>query len=175
MDKSETLVADVGIGLAAGMVATRTSAPIQEFLYRLTPQSVKRRENRVRPGSPTENAAKKLAARTGAKLNDKQLKTASSAIHYGSGLPWGAVYSLLRRHSGMTPVGAALATAASMWLILDESLTPAMGFSAPDYEYPIGTHIRGLGTHLLFGAVAGAAAEALYRLTGTGPRHRNRA
>lgn len=163
------MAADVAIGLAAGLVATSMTGPIQKLLYRITPEPVKRREERVRPSSPTQVAARKAAAAAGANPTQKQLEHAATAIHYGSGLPWGVVYAFLRRHSGMTPAGAALATGASMSLILDEALTPAMGFSAPDRDYPAATHMRGFVAHLAFGAIAAAAAEALYRLTGTVP------
>lgn len=169
MRASEALLADLAIGLTAGAVATGMTAPIQSLLYRLTPESVKRREEQVRPGSPTQVAAKKLAAAADVSLTEKQLGSAATAIHYGSGMPWGTVYTFLRRHSGMTPVGAAFATGASMSLILDEALTPAMGFSAPDHDYPTATHIRGFIAHLAFGAVVAATAEILYRLTRTAP------
>lgn len=55
-------------------------------------------------------------------------------------------------------------------LVLDEALTPAMGFSAHDREYPTLTHVRGFIAHLIFGAAAAATAEALYRMTGTAPQ-----
>jgi hypothetical protein len=56
-----------------------------------------------------------------------------------------------------------------MSLILDEALTPAMGFSAPDRDYPMATHIRGFAAHLLFGAVIATAAELLFQVTGKRP------
>lgn len=169
MKASESLAADAAIGLTAGLVATSLTGPIQNLLYRLTPESVKRREERVRPGSPTEVAARKLAGTLNARLDDGQIERAATAIHYGSGAPWGTVYAFLRRQSGMTPAGAALATGVSMSLILDEALTPAMGFSAPDRDYPLATHLRGFAAHLAFGALVAASAEILYRLTRTTP------
>jgi len=169
MRASEALLTDAAIGLTAGMVATGMTGPIQSLLYRLTPESVKRREEQVRPGSPTQVAARKFAAAGNLSLTEKQVESAAAAIHYGSGMPWGAVYTFLRRHSGMTPIGAAMATGASMSLILDEALTPAMGFSAPDRDYPTATHIRGFIAHLAFGAVVAATAEILYHLTRTAP------
>lgn len=169
MKASQDLLADVAIGLTAGLVATRMTGSIQKILYKLMPESVKRREEQVRPGSPTRVAARKLAAAAHVSLTEQQAESAATAIHYGSGVPWGTVYTFLRRHSGMTPLGAALASGASMSLILDETLTPAMGFSAPDRDYPAATHIRGFIAHLAFGAAVAATAELLYRLTRTSP------
>lgn len=174
MKAAESLLTDIAIGLLAGLVATVVTGPVQNVLYRLTPDSVKRREERVRPGPPTELAAKNLAAAWNAKLSEKQVEAAATAIHYASGMLWGPVYTLLRRDSGMTPAGAAVATGASMSLILDESLTPALGFSAPDRDYPVGTHLRGFAAHLFFGAAVALVAETLYRLTRTSPPHQLR-
>ncbi len=170
MRMSHAIVPDLAIGLTAGLFATALTGPIQSALYRLTPESVKRREEQVRPGSPTEVAAKRLAGSVDIQLSKTETSAAATAIHYGSGAPWGAAYTFLRRYSGMTPLGAALVSGASMSLILDEALTPAMGFSAPDREYPTLTHIRGFLAHLAFGAAAAVAAELLYRLTRTTPK-----
>jgi uncharacterized membrane protein YagU involved in acid resistance len=169
MKSSTALAADVAIGLTAGLLATSITGPVQKLLDRLMPPSVKRRERQVRPGPPTKLAAEKLAAGVDAKLSQQQLDGAATAIHYASGLPWGVIYAFLRRHSGMTAGGAALATGTCMSIVLDEALTPAFGFAAPDREYPTATHVRGFVSHLAFGAVAAATAEALYRLTDTGP------
>ncbi len=169
MRMPQTIVPDLAIGLTAGLFATALTGPIQSALYRLTPDSVKRREEQARPGSPTEMAAKRLARSANVQLSETQTNAAATAIHYGSGAPWGAAYTFLRRYGGMTPLGAALASGASMSLVLDEALTPAMGFSAPDREYPTLTHVRGFIAHLAFGAAAAVAAEFLYRLTRTTP------
>lgn len=169
MKMSRKIVPDLAIGLTAGLFATALTGPIQSALYRITPASVKRREEQVRPGSPTQVAAKRLAGSMDVRLSKEQTDAAATAIHYGSGIPWGAAYTFLRRYSGMTPLGAALVSGASMSLLLDESLTPAMGFSAPDRDYPALTHVRGFLAHLAFGAAAAAAAEILYRATGTAP------
>lgn len=169
MRASEALLADAAIGVTAGLVATSLTGPVQKLLYRFTPDAVKRREEQARPGPPTQIAAKKLARAVNAEPDEQQTEQVATVIHYGSGIPWGAVYPFLRRHSGMTPLGAALATGATMALVLDEALTPAMGFSAPNRDYPALTHVRGFLAHLAFGAAAAATAEALYRLTDTTP------
>jgi hypothetical protein len=39
-----------------------------------------------------------------------------------------------------------------MWLIADEGMTPALGFSAPNRFYALSTHVRGLIAHLVFGS-----------------------
>lgn len=45
-------------------------------------------------------------------------------------------YCLMRRAAGMDSLGAGIATGTSMSIILDEFITPALGFSAPNRAYP---------------------------------------
>jgi uncharacterized membrane protein YagU involved in acid resistance len=84
-------------------------------------------------------------------------------------MAWGPVYGLLRRHAGLRPLGAGLTAGAALSLLVDKGITPALGFSAPNRDYPVATHIRGFLAHLVWGAAAALAAEAAYRLTGTAP------
>jgi uncharacterized membrane protein YagU involved in acid resistance len=84
-------------------------------------------------------------------------------------MAWGPVYGLLRRHGGLRPLGAGLVTGATLSLIVDEGLTPAVGFSAPNRAYPAATHVRGFLAHLVWGVVAALATEAVWRVTRTEP------
>ena len=54
-----------------------------------------------------------------------------------------------------------------MWLLADEGMTPALGFSAPNRAYPLSTHVRALLAHLAFGAVVAAVTETAWRLVAT--------
>lgn len=56
-----------------------------------------------------------------------------------------------------------------MSLIVDEGMTPALGFSAPNRAYPLSTHLRGFVAHLAFGVGVAAIPEAGWRLTQRGP------
>ncbi len=163
--RADEVLLDVAVGLAAGVVATKVTEYAQMALWRLTPEDIKRREERVRPGPPYRVAARKTTEALGADLDPDQLSRAGMAFHYGSGVAWGAIYCLMRRASGMRSLGAGVATGTSMPVILDEVVTPALGFSAPDRAYPTATHVRGFAGHLLvYGLALAASAEALYRL-----------
>lgn len=141
---------------------------IQQALYRLTPENARKREEQVRAGPPPRIAAQKTAAQVEVDLGGERLDKISMAVHYGLGLARRPVYGFLRHFSGMQPLGAGVATGATMSLIIDEALTPALGYSASSRDYPTATHIRGLVAHLLFGLVVGLSAEALYRLAPAG-------
>jgi hypothetical protein len=86
-----TLLVDVAIGLAAGLVATRTYGLAQEALYRSTPRHIRRQEERVRPAPSSQVAAEKTAASLGYCLDERRRDLAGTAVHYGLGMAWGPV------------------------------------------------------------------------------------
>lgn len=162
--KDDSVILDVGVGLLAGLVATKVTEFGQQAMWKVTPEAVRQQEERVRPGPPYRVAAQKTARAAGIELDSDQLDRAGMVFHYASGIAWGPVYCLMRRAAGMDSLGAGIATGTSMSIILDELITPAFGFSAPNSDYPTVTHLRGFLGHLLFGVAVAASAEALYRL-----------
>jgi uncharacterized membrane protein YagU involved in acid resistance len=171
MDRNvQPLLVDLAVGLAAGLVATKVTDLAQGPLRRATPEGVRRREARVSPGpSSSHVAARRIAERVGRSVEDRRLRPLAKTVHHGLGMAWGPVYCLLRRRGGMRPLGAGLAAGAALSLVVDEGLAPALGLSAPNRAYPAATHVRGFLAHLIWGAAAALAAEAIYRLTGTAP------
>jgi hypothetical protein len=167
--KTRTLLVDVAVGLAAGLVAMQVYGFAQQAFYRPMPKHVRRQEERVRRAPSSEVAAEKTAESLGYSLDERQRKLAGRGVHYGLGVAWGPLYGLLRRHGGMHPLTAGVLTGASLSLIVDEGLTPALGFSAPNRDYPALTHARGFLNHLAYGAAVAVTAEALYWLTDAGP------
>ena len=167
--RTQTLLVDVAVGLAAGLVATKAYGLVQEAFYRSTPKNVRQEEERVRPAPSSELAAAKIAESLGYSLDKRQRKLAGNAVHYGLGAAWGPIYGLLRRHGGMQPLGAGILTGATLSLIVDEGLAPALGFSAPNRDYPALTHVRGFFNHLAYGAAVAVTAEAFCRFTNARP------
>tara|TARA_R110002073_G_scaffold139085_4_gene289007 strand:+ start:2009 stop:2530 length:522 start_codon:yes stop_codon:yes gene_type:complete len=164
--KSSNLALDIGIGLFAGFATTKVTEYAQQALWKVTPGPVRQLENQLRPGPPFRVAAEKTSKLAGFDLDDKKLQAAGMAFHYASDIGWGPVYCLMRRSAGMETLGAGVATGLSMSIILDEVVTPAFGFSAPNKEYPTVTHLRGLLGHLVYGLTLAGTAEALYHLAG---------
>jgi hypothetical protein len=130
-----------------------------------SPQDAER-EKRVSPGVSYTVAAKDLAGRLGTQLNDEQATQVGSMFHLGLGLAAGEVYVLLRRGFGWGPALSALVTASLLWGGVDEGITPAMGWSAPNSDYPTSTHTRGAIGHLTLGAAVALTAEFLTWLEG---------
>jgi uncharacterized membrane protein YagU involved in acid resistance len=115
----------------------------------------------VRPGPPYEVAARKTIALLGFQLTDTQPEQAGLVFHYGLGMSWGPVYTLLRRLTPLPSLVAGLLTGASLSLLVDEGLTPLLGFSAPNRAYPLSTHVRGFVAHLVYGLSVAIVAESI--------------
>jgi hypothetical protein len=102
-------------------------------------------------------------------LSDEQLqKVATYVFHYGLGMGWGPPYAFLRRRTDLGLVPAGLLTGAAMSLLVDEGMTPLLGFGAPNRDYSLATHLRGFAAHLAFGLGVAATAEAIYWLGSNG-------
>jgi hypothetical protein len=166
---------DVAVGLTAGLVATLVTNLAQRPLRRMTPDSVDRLERQVRPGASSSLvAAQKLCKAADLDPSPPRHEMAGKAIHLATGISWGPVYGLLRRYGGLRPATAALASGTAMSLILDESLVPALGLSAPNHRYPTLTRVRGLVAHLVYGGAVAVAAEGLGHALRQAPAHRAR-
>ena len=146
-------------GVIGGYVGTKVMTPVTTRLYELAPEADKEREKQVSPGSPYEIGARKAAALVGVKLEDKQVKAAASAMPCTVGIAGGLLYVVLRRVLRTSPVTAALVSGMALFVVVDEGLTPTLGLSAPNLEYPLSTHLRGFLGHLAYAAGVAVTAE----------------
>mgnify|MGYP001073121904 CR=1 FL=1 len=158
---------DLAVAGLAGYLGTKVMEPVSQKLYELEPESARAREDAVRPGPPYRIAAEKLTGLVGLRLDEQQLDRAALVFHYGLGVSWAPLYGLLRRGRRMRPITAGLVAGAAMSLIVDELITPAFGFSAPNLDYPLVTHLRGVAVHLVYGLAVAAVTETAWAL-----RHR---
>lgn len=161
----ERLVATIGSTMIGGYVGTKLMERVSSTLYRLEPEDDRRREDAVRPGPPYQIAARKTAALLGLDLSDRTLQALGTYLfHYGLGMGWASLYPLLRSETTLRPLAAGLVTGGSLSLLVDEGLTPLLGFSAPNRAYPLITHLRGVANHLVYGLSVAVSVEALRRL-----------
>lgn len=162
---SSPVLADAALGTAAGFLATKAMEQFNMRAYPLEPEADRRQEEEVWPGPPFRVAAENLSGRVlGVDLDGDAAERAGLVFHYAAGWSWAPVYIALRRKLGWRPLTAALASGASMSLVLDETITPAIGASAPNRDYPVSTHVRALAAHLVFGLALGGVIETGWRL-----------
>lgn len=134
----------------------------------------RRTEDEARPGDPFIIAARKTTRALGLELSEERVqKVGTYLFHYGLGLGWGPVYTFLRRWTGLNPLSAGLLSGVAMSLVVDEGMTPLLGFSAPNRDYPLATHLRGFAAHLAYGLGVAGTAESLYWLGRNGGARRS--
>ena len=132
------LASDVGVGMIGGYVGTQVMERVSMKLYELESEEDRKREEEVRPGPPFVIAARKTTEALGIELSEEQIQTlALYVFHYGLGMGWGPPYAFLRRWTDLSPVPAGLLTGAAMSLLVDEGMTPLLGFSAPNRDYSL--------------------------------------
>jgi len=168
--RTRDVVSGAAAGVIGGYVGTRVMSPVTTKLEELTPEADKQREKAVSPGSPYKIGVQKAAELAGVKLDDKQVDAAASAVPYTVGIAGGLLYVALRRIARMNPVLAAVFSGTALFLFVDEGLTPTLGLSAPNNQYPLSTHLRGFLGHLAYGAGVAVTAEALLANRDNSPR-----
>ena len=151
---------DLALSAVAGYVGTKAMEPVSMRLYQWESDAARAREDAARPGAPYRIAAEKLSRLAGLDLDEKRLDQLALVFHYGLALQWAPLYPLLRRRTQLAPFPAGLLTGAAMSVVADELMTPAFGFSAPNLDYPLVTHLRGFAAHLVFGTAVAATVEA---------------
>jgi hypothetical protein len=166
------VVADMVTAGVAGYAGTKVMEQVSMALYKAESPRIQAKEDALRPGPPYQVAAKKTAAAIGVKLSDKAVERGGMAFHYGLAISWVPLYGVLRRRAQWGGPLAAVVTGAAMSAVADETLTPLLGFSAPNRAYPLATHARGVAAHLVFGAAVGALSETVWALTGRRPTNR---
>lgn len=155
------LIKNALIGLAGGYAGLLVMDKATTALMNVESEADKEAEKRASPGAAYTLAARDIAGSIGLRLDEEKASSVGAVFHTGLGLGAGVAYMALRRGAGMNPVGAALLTAGTLFLGLDEGLNWAMGWSAPPSAYPAATHLRGAAGHLVLGTVVATTAEVL--------------
>ncbi|WP_219419015.1 DUF1440 domain-containing protein [Pseudonocardia nigra] len=162
--KIAELVKDLPVAPLAGYVGTKVMEPVSMKLYQWESEADRAREDAARPGPPYQIAADKTLRLVGVELEGPARQRAGMGFHYGLAIGWAPVYALLRRTTQLSPVTAGLAAGAAMSLLVDEGITPALRFSAPNRAYPLVTHLRGFAAHLVYGLAVAAVTETAWAL-----------
>ncbi len=81
----------------------------------------------------------------------KMQRVAGAAVHYGFGAFLGGLYGAIGTARPRVRTGFGTAYAASVALVADEAMVPALGLSPPPQESPASTHAYSLISHLVFG------------------------
>src|SRR5215211_9513622 len=164
--------ADVWKGLAAGLigglVASWTMNQFQAVWSKVTEvfeksygaQSMKpsegeessqaSEENKEEQDDATVKAARAVSEGIfGHELKESEKEAAGAAVHYAFGTAVGGLYGAAAELSPEVTKGAGLPFGAAFWLVADETALPLLGLSKGPTEYPVGSHVYALASHLV--------------------------
>lgn len=161
--KNKKLITAV-ISLGSGYLATKLMEKASSLFYELAPKKIKEIENQVRPGSPPQIAAQKAAALFGKTLSAEEAEKAGTVVHIGLGMCMAPLYAVIKNTTHMSPLTVGLITGVTISCIVDEGITPKLGFSAPNRDYPWQTHLRGVAAHLVYGLAIACVYEGVNKV-----------
>jgi uncharacterized membrane protein YagU involved in acid resistance len=150
---------DLAMGLAAGYLATKVMDRARYAPQQATP-----------PAAPNDKEASArslvqlVGVRVGMEPDTPELGLLGRVVHEGFGMGWGSLYGLLRRHSGMSPLGAGLCIGSAILLVIDGAVHPALGIASPLRIHPPAKHARRLAGRLIYGLTIAVVAEGLHRV-----------
>jgi hypothetical protein len=165
MRSRDTVSRDLLKGAIAGAVATFVMGKVTGYMYEHEDRDARRKEDEVRGGrSSYEAAAEKAASAAGTSLDRRQRQQLGSAVHWALGMGAGAAYAVLRRKFQGLGSAAGTAFGTGFWAFMDEGLVPALGLTPGATAFPWQAHARGLVGHLTFGTVTDSTLRLLDRV-----------
>ncbi|MBA3439002.1 MAG: DUF1440 domain-containing protein [Pyrinomonadaceae bacterium] len=163
----------VAAGVVGGLVASVVMNQFQSLLSKLAGEEQRSHgAQSMQQGSPQHGAGHELQKRgsdderddaamrlanavsvgvSGHELTRSEKHTAGTALHYAYGISMGGLYGAAAELAPIITIGAGLAYGASVWVVADEGVVPALGLSKSAAEYPLSVHAYALSSHLVYG------------------------
>lgn len=152
-------------GAVAGAAATWVMERVTTTLYRRESKEARQEEERARQGELSSSvAARKMASSVGVSLDEDAQKKLGNALHWGLGIGAGTAYAAMRERIAGLDCGRGIGFGTAFFLLMDEGVNTALGFTPPPKAFPWQAHARGLAAHLTFGLITYMALNALDRV-----------
>jgi hypothetical protein len=150
-------------GLVAGVAGTAAMTAYQLALAKVRGQPLTTQVPRRWADAPAPaQVGKRLADAVGRKVTLQDVPTLATAVHWTTGIAWGAGYGLVQGTLEAPPLVAGLGYGTGVWASSYAQLVP-LGIYKPPWEYPAPTLALDLSYHLVYGLGAAAAYAALDR------------
>ncbi|HYP20100.1 MAG TPA: DUF1440 domain-containing protein [Chloroflexia bacterium] len=160
-------------GLLAGMLAGAAATAAMDGYWAIVqnvpgerPEQKPKRgdDNQEKQEPSTQIIADKVSkAVTGREVPKKHKAEAGVAVHYATGLLWGAAFGALAARVPRLGIVAGILYGVFIWLALDEVGLRALNIAPDADEVPLEEHAQALGAHLVFGGATGLATRLLLR------------
>src|SRR6266404_4339273 len=115
-------------------------------------QQKQKANSEQQPEDPTQTTAEKISeVVAGIRLSKEQKKKGGTIVHYGFGALMGAVYGAAAEILPPVTSLAGLPYGAALFVGVDEVALSILGLAKMPNEYPLSSHLSGLGQHLVYG------------------------
>lgn len=112
--------------------------------------------------APGQFGRRLVASLTGYQLPDSWARTMVNAVHWSTGLTWGALFGVVATRSGSKVSVTGPLLGGTAWLT-SYAVLPATGLYQPIWKYDARTLEQDLSVHLTFGTVTALASKLLSR------------
>jgi putative membrane protein len=160
VERSISASRDLITGVAAGLAGQLAAALTDKALRPLVADEQKRRERRVREGSPHEVGGKRIAAKVlGRRLSGDEQEEAQAAFSIAYGVLWGLVYALVRRRLPRSSALLGLPFAIAFFAACDGVLAPLFRMTPGLRRIPWQFNAKEMMNHVAWTV----AAESVHR------------
>jgi hypothetical protein len=164
--RDQSMIEKMIRGGLAGLAATGPMTAVMRAGERLVPLTSKIADRgKLPPRQVTEGVLHKADANE--QLDERERGVAAAIAHYGFGTTAGALLSLaVNKVNNVTRVPTPLLGAAfgvGVWAASYAGWLPLMGIRRHATEEPAGRNIQMIAAHIVWGAAAGAALDAMTR------------
>lgn len=145
------------VGAVGGLVASWAMNEVSPIIEKIASavghgQQQKQKANDEQPEDATMITAEKISeVVAGIKLSKEQRKRGGAIVHYAFGALMGAVYGAAAEILPPVTSLAGLPYGAALFVGVDEVSLSALGLTKMPNEYPLSSHLTGLGQHLVYG------------------------
>lgn len=149
------------VGLAAGLLAGVVAGRTDKLFDRLVSKEHKRRDRKVRKGSPHQLAGLHFAQKIlHKKLGEEEKKRARLAFSAVYGVGWGLIHGALRKKFPALTRWGGLPFSIPFFFACDGVIAPGLGISPKLNRIPWQPSLKEMGNHVAWTATA----ELIHRL-----------
>jgi len=160
-------------GIITGLVAGAVATVLMDVYWKVVQNTLgERPEQKPKPGDDnqekdepaTQIIADKLSeAVTGSEVPEESKAPAGVAVHYSTGLTFGAAYGAIATRRAKWGLFAGLLYGAAIWLFFDELGMRALKVAPDLRKVPPREHLQALGAHLVYGVSLALLTKLMLR------------
>lgn len=161
--RARDVALDAALGAASGLLASWVMERAQARISAAGSEATRQREKEASGDQEpaTFRAAQAAAHLVRRSIPEERKPLAGEVVHYATGAAWGALFGALAPRLPAPVLAAGVAWGALVWLVNDEMIVPALGWSSGPTRYPASAHAKALASHVVYGAATDAGYRAL--------------